>query len=488
MKLSKTVVAQQLYTQSKEAGKKKTPPSSLLDIAEKIHTEAGVKKLSVLSTTSTTITNNDNNNENIEDHSSPDNIKQSKENDESSKKYDLRSKLKPEKKKRPNFFLSIRLDSPELQESFRAFVRHVNEKDPDFAKLTINPPQVHVTLFVMHLGDKEEIEKARQCLLQNKELLDTFFPEGGPLLHFLGIDTFENGRVVFTTPKQTPGLTEFCKLSRALFDRFHAAGLLPDQSGKDFEAEFKPHATLMKVSGKRLFISRKKLLNKEAAEDEDEIDFGSGFDLLFNDEQEETGHLSVDNEEELDNNNGEKEEETKEPTTNMEELTGDHKISNTSLLTEKDKEEAPIKGSSADSVVMMDENQDTVTTTKEPAENNYEEFAYISSTSDLKQDLKIPKRELKKMKKAEKLERVLKATTLAKSTKKGKNKKRKRVRRVPPELYKAFTDFDFGTHIIKGVDLCSMLQPKAEDGYYAGVERIEFREQTAKEASMSPLP
>ncbi|CAG8562676.1 5575_t:CDS:2, partial [Ambispora leptoticha] len=377
-----------------------------------------------------------------------------------------------------------------LQENFKKFVQYVKEKDPDFAKLAINPPQIHVTLFVMHLGDKEKIEEARQCLLQNKELLDEFFPEGGPLLHFFGIDTFENGRVVFTTPKQTHDLTEFCKLAHALFDRFGAAELLPDQTKEDFEAEFKPHATLMKVSGKRLFISRKKLLKKmrtiesedqnvsvvdEAEEvdeeDEEEIVFGPGFNLLFNDVQEETGQASRNVTEDQNDKN---EEEAKESTTNIEELTDDYKTSNTSLLAEKN--EVSVEESSANSngetVVMMDENQDMVNTAREPTEDNYEEFArlahddFSSSTSGLRRDMRISKRELKKRKKAEKLERLLETTATAKSTNKGKNKKRKR-------------NFDFGAQIIKSVDLCSMLQPKAEDGYYAVVESIEFRERTA---------
>jgi hypothetical protein len=34
--------------------------------------------------------------------------------------------------------------------------------------------------------------------------------------------------------------------------------------------------------------------------------------------------------------------------------------------------------------------------------------------------------------------------------------------------------FDFGTHCLEGVELSSMLLPKADDGYYTRLGNIEF--------------
>ncbi|CAI2188046.1 958_t:CDS:2 [Funneliformis geosporum] len=186
------------------------------------------------------------------------------------------------------------------------FSNYVTKKFPEYKKLLINPQQIHITLFVLHLGNDDNIENAKNCLLNSKEIMNESCPNDKLSLHFQGIDIFDRGRVVYTIPKNSDDLLSFTKLTYALHERFQQEGLVDN----DIKKEFIPHATLMKL--------RKRMIIKH------------------------------------------------------------------------------------------------------------------------------------------------------------KDEEKKVVNRIPPEIYDHFSDFDFGTHCIKGVELSSMLLPKDDDGYYMRLENIEF--------------
>ncbi|GBB88077.1 hypothetical protein RclHR1_14600004 [Rhizophagus clarus] len=53
-------------------------------------------------------------------------------------------------------------------------------------------------------------------------------------------------------------------------------------------------------------------------------------------------------------------------------------------------------------------------------------------------------------------------------------KEKEVIRRISPEVYEHFKEFDFGTHCLEGVELSSMFLPKGDDGYYTRLGNIEF--------------
>ncbi|RIA95758.1 AKAP7 2'5' RNA ligase-like domain-containing protein [Glomus cerebriforme] len=162
------------------------------------------------------------------------------------------------KKARPNYFLSVRLDSQGIQENFYEFFNYVTKKFPEYKKMLITPQQIHITLFVLHLGNEDNIRDAKNCLLNNKEITKEFFPSYKPSLHFQGIDVFNGGRVVYTRPENSDGLATFTEFTYALHEKFQQQGLVDN----DIKKEFKPHATLMKLKGKTV-IKHKHGKNKE---------------------------------------------------------------------------------------------------------------------------------------------------------------------------------------------------------------------------------
>ncbi|CAG8442332.1 17154_t:CDS:2 [Acaulospora morrowiae] len=142
---------------------------------------------------------------------------------------------------RPNYFLSVRLDSEEIREKFAEFSTHVNTKYPAYKRLLTEPRQFHVTLFVFHLKDANRIIHTKDCLLACQDILKETCPDGAPSLHFRGIDTFNENRVVYTFPEETTGLDLFTKLTYCLQEKFKSEGIVNTRE------EFKPHATLLKI-------------------------------------------------------------------------------------------------------------------------------------------------------------------------------------------------------------------------------------------------
>ncbi|PKY38984.1 LigT-like protein [Rhizophagus irregularis] len=152
------------------------------------------------------------------------------------------------KKTRPNYFLSVRLNSKGIQEKFNEFFNYVSKKSPEYNKMLINPQQIHITLFVLHLGNEDSIGNAKNCLLTSKDIMKDSCPNYKPSLHFQGIDVFNGGRVVYTTPKNNDDLVAFTKLTYALHEKFQREGFV----NNDIKKEFKPHVTLMKLRRKTI--------------------------------------------------------------------------------------------------------------------------------------------------------------------------------------------------------------------------------------------
>ena len=105
------------------------------------------------------------------------------------------------KKLRPNFFVSLRITNDSIIENIRNLQSEALLRFPKLKTCAIAIPTLHITLSLLHLTEKHEVEKAVRVLEDAKGFLrghsDTY-----PYLSFSGIGVFGKNRVVFTSPKE----------------------------------------------------------------------------------------------------------------------------------------------------------------------------------------------------------------------------------------------------------------------------------------------
>ncbi|CAJ0827975.1 93_t:CDS:2 [Entrophospora sp. SA101] len=147
---------------------------------------------------------------------------------------------------RPNYFLSIRLNTQNIQDNFMEFSNHVKNNFPGYTKLLIDPVQIHITLFVFHIENEERLKSAKECLSNSQNILKEISPNGGPTISFKGIEIFNKGRVVYASPKKDDQLSLITQIADALHKSFKQNKLVGDDD--DFDKDnYQPHATLMKL-------------------------------------------------------------------------------------------------------------------------------------------------------------------------------------------------------------------------------------------------
>lgn len=172
---------------------------------------------------------------------------------------------------RPNFFLAIRILSESVKNTAFYFKDCVLEKNEHFKPAFVPIPTLHLTLLVMSLNNKEEIENVLKCLyLCLYEIKNLARIDSERLLCIEGVGNFR-GQVVFAEVKENECLKFLRKISKILYKTF-----LDNNVSMNSKADFKPHITLMKLS--RCFKAmRKKQIKKiplEMYEDNKTICFG----------------------------------------------------------------------------------------------------------------------------------------------------------------------------------------------------------------------
>ncbi|KND01981.1 uncharacterized protein SPPG_02488 [Spizellomyces punctatus DAOM BR117] len=168
-------------------------------------------------------------------------------------------------KERPNFFLSMRLNDPDIQGHFHHFYEHMHTQHPILKPCLIPPQQMHLTLLVMHLDDTTK-DEAIKCFNSSREIVQNYFNGRRPSLHFRGTGSF-GSRVVFATPEQNADLDMVREMAAALKQHFTDWGIsLPGN-----KEAFVPHCTLMKIKDSR----KLKFIPKEAWKEFKEVDWGS---------------------------------------------------------------------------------------------------------------------------------------------------------------------------------------------------------------------
>ncbi|XP_071964297.1 uncharacterized protein [Antedon mediterranea] len=147
------------------------------------------------------------------------------------------------KKVAPNFFVAVQVSNPKIQRSLRQVQNHVLNFDEKLKDAMIPLPTMHLTIMVMHLGNEEEIEKAKKALEASHKELSVKFGEEKLLIHFQGLSHFNN-QVMFARILDDDSTIEVLYNIAETVERcFKEHGI--SSTG---ERGFKPHLTVMKLS------------------------------------------------------------------------------------------------------------------------------------------------------------------------------------------------------------------------------------------------
>jgi len=121
----------------------------------------------------------------------------------------------------------------------------------DYSDAFIGVEKFHITLMVMCLKDDQEIKRASACLQECQTVLASL-ASGSICLDFNGLDVFGKGRVLFSPPSDSDGMSRLRKMKDFVQEQMENSNILLT----DVKREWNPHLTLMK------FTRSKSLLRK----------------------------------------------------------------------------------------------------------------------------------------------------------------------------------------------------------------------------------
>ncbi|XP_009698992.1 PREDICTED: A-kinase anchor protein 7 isoform gamma-like, partial [Cariama cristata] len=151
-------------------------------------------------------------------------------------------KKKKKKQYQPNYFISLPITNPEITGSIQAVQDAIIQKDQRLSKAMIHPGSLHVTMFVMHLSNEDEISIAIGALSDSKDFVEDLLKGKTVDLSFQGIDHFKN-EVGFVKLAENDHTTVLMEIAETMKKIFQEKGILAGE-----ERAFKPHLTFMKLS------------------------------------------------------------------------------------------------------------------------------------------------------------------------------------------------------------------------------------------------
>ncbi|XP_042246853.1 A-kinase anchor protein 7-like isoform X2 [Thunnus maccoyii] len=159
---------------------------------------------------------------------------------------DAEKKKKKKKSQRPNYFVSIPITNTQISSAVIEVQEAVLQQEPQLAKAMIPVPTLHITLFVTHLANQEQVDLAATVLSQVEPSLAELLGGRDLVLPFSGISHFRK-EVVFVGLAPGQHRHTLDSLAELLRSRFVEQGLLQgDHRG------FEPHLTIMKLSRAKL--------------------------------------------------------------------------------------------------------------------------------------------------------------------------------------------------------------------------------------------
>ncbi|XP_010184180.1 PREDICTED: A-kinase anchor protein 7 isoform gamma [Mesitornis unicolor] len=173
------------------------------------------------------------------------------------------SERKKKKKKQylPNYFISLPITNPEITGSIQAVQDAIVQKDQRLSKAMIHSGSLHVTMFVMHLSNEEEIRIAVGALSDSKDFVEDLLRGKTVDLSFQGIDHFRN-EVGFVKLAENDHATVLKEIAETMKKIFQEKGILVGE-----ERAFKPHLTFMKLSKSTQLRKQVKKIDSSLYED-----------------------------------------------------------------------------------------------------------------------------------------------------------------------------------------------------------------------------
>ncbi|NXP16011.1 AKA7G protein, partial [Thinocorus orbignyianus] len=143
----------------------------------------------------------------------------------------------------------------------RALQDAVIQKDQRLSKAMVHPGSLHVTMFVMHLSNEEEISVAADALSDSKGFVEDLLKGKTLELSFQGIDHFKN-QVGFVKLAEEDHRTVLTEIAETMKKIFQEKGILAGE-----ERAFKPHLTFMKLSKSTQLLKQVKKIDPSLYED-----------------------------------------------------------------------------------------------------------------------------------------------------------------------------------------------------------------------------
>ncbi|XP_075059180.1 A-kinase anchoring protein 7 isoform X2 [Mixophyes fleayi] len=149
---------------------------------------------------------------------------------------------KSKKQKRANYFVSLPITNSKILDDIQTIQDSVLQKDERLARAMIPKGSFHLTLFVMHLANEEEVALAISALLESKRPIEEILQDKVLVLSFCGTANFKN-EVVYGKMTDNTSITTLKQITETTGKIFNEKGI-SIVGCKDFL----PHLTLMKLS------------------------------------------------------------------------------------------------------------------------------------------------------------------------------------------------------------------------------------------------
>ncbi|XP_030052405.1 A-kinase anchoring protein 7 isoform X2 [Microcaecilia unicolor] len=152
-------------------------------------------------------------------------------------------KKKKEKKSKPNYFISLPVRNQKILDNIRTLQDTVVQKEHRLSKAMIPQGTFHLTLFVLHLANEEEIALAVCALTETKSLVEELLGGRPLVLSFHGIGEFRNAVVFVRLKGSDPAEATLTMITKTMMKLFKEKGILIGENNT-----FTPHLTFMKLS------------------------------------------------------------------------------------------------------------------------------------------------------------------------------------------------------------------------------------------------
>ncbi|ETI50663.1 hypothetical protein L917_05503 [Phytophthora nicotianae] len=177
-----------------------------------------------------------------------------------------RSKPRPRRCERPNFFVGFRITSPSLVARVERLQTAIHDACPEATPCLIDPRTLHVTLCVLRLPDDAATDQACQVLhAEATRVAAEEFVHGSPRFDFNNWEFFGNNDVLHA--KLDVAAADGRRLS-AVAERLHGEFEQLGFTTENFRHPYSPHMTVWKTSRDRELI---KSLNARRIPDEPSV-------------------------------------------------------------------------------------------------------------------------------------------------------------------------------------------------------------------------